>query len=614
MSIDELLRIADVNVHFSYEVVVVMFSRRPDNSIVDVALGSIPADKIVRGGKLVNVYTAEIYPADVAIKGKWIAAVGDVGYTAGKRTEIIDASGCFLTPGLIDQHLHVHECELAIPAFVAAALPHGTTAVCTDFYGEASIGGPAAVRAELDIGQKTPMKFLFNLPICSYFQNNPFGNSGTPTLEEMLEMAEWDDCFGSNDTVGDKFYRKDEGIFAISRKLQSLGKKVCGHGAQISGRNLQAWQSIVMSSDDHEAISAEEAVDRARIGLMVAARLASGENDVVEVCRAITENRVDPRRFCFSTDLVSPSHMVNKGHIDLAVREAIRLGINPVTAIQMGSLNCAECLNVDDFIGAIAPGKLADILLISDLSNFIVDRVIADGILAAEKGRLIVDMPENHYPPAAYNTVKLPRRIVPSDFDIQAPTGKSEAKVRIIKSRDGSYISEEVHDVLPVKDGKVQMAVERDVIKIASIERVCGIGEMSSAFITGYGLKRGALATTYNSQQQNIVLIGTNDEDLAFAANHIAEIGGGFVAVEDGKVVGELPLPLFGLLSEEPLDKVLSILSGLYEKVHGMGCTYEEPFHSLGFMAIPVCLGSIKVCPKGLVDVWKEKVVDVVLE
>ena len=585
---------------------------RPTKLLIDAALGNIPVDMIVKGGKLVNVYTAEIYPADIAIKGEWIAAIGDVDYTIGKDTRFIDASGCFLTPGLIDQHIHIHECQLGIPLFVEAALPHGTTAVSTDFYGESVIGGKKAIKESIELGKKTPMKFLFNLPICSYFQNLPFSHSGVPTFDDMMEMAGWDDCYGSNDTVGDRIYKKEEDILAIVRELQKRGKKVCGHGGEITGKYLQAWAAFTQDTDDHEVTTQEEALERIRIGIRVGAREASGSPNVREVCRAITEHKVDPRRFCFSADLVSPSQIVYKGHIDNAIREAIRSGINPVTAIQMGTLNCAECLKVSDFMGAIAPGKLADILFVDNLSEFNIVKVIANGILAAENGKMVIDLPDCRYPDFAYSSVKLVKKIEAKDFHIKTDVLKKTALVRVIMVKEGTYISEEGEAKLSAIDGIVQNDINNDIIKIASIERVTGTGAMSSAFLKGFGIKNGAIATTYNSQAQNMVIIGSNNEDMAFAANHLAKIGGGFLAVSCGKVVGELPLRIYGLLSDESLPVVLDKIKKLYDATHEIGCTFKEPFHSMGFMAIPVCLGAIKIAPQGLVDVWKEKVIDVI--
>jgi len=581
--------------------------------LIDVALGNLPADMVIKGGKVVNVLTGEIYNADVAIKGKWIAAVGQVDYTIGEETTIINAQGKYLTPGLIDQHCHIHESQLSVPQYAAAVLARGTTAVCTDFYGESVIAGIKAVKTSLELAKKTPLKILFVLPIPAYYQNIPFGSSGLPSKEEMLEMLDWQECIGSNDTFGEKIIVKDEFFMELLPQIKMKGKKICGHGSELSGKELIAWAAYAQNTDDHECVSPDEALEKARLGIKVSAREGSGCSNLSEVCRAITEFGINPRQFTFNTDLISPTQIVREGHIDNAVRKAIKIGINPVTAIQMATINAAECLKVSDFLGSIAPGKVADVLIVDKLSDFSISKVIANGIVVAADGKLAIELPPCDYPEFARNTVKLGRTINDKDFDIRAEEFQESVLVRVIKASGESLITEEGVYELPVQNGIVKNDIENDILKIAAIERVTGTGEIGVGFIKGFGLKKGAIATTYNSQQQNMIIVGTNDEDMAFAANHLAKIGGGFLAVDSGKVVGELPLPLYGLLSDEPLDTVLQKLDSLYDAVSKLGCGMKSPFHTLGFMGLPVSIGKLKICPKGLVNVWKEQIVDVIV-
>lgn len=581
--------------------------------LIAVAQGKRPADVLVRGGRLVNVFTREIHAADVAIAGQRVALIGDAAHTLGSDTLVIDAAGRFVTPGLIDQHLHVHETQLNIVTLANAILPRGTTGICTDFYGEMGVGGARAVRACLDAARGLPLTVWFALGTPGYFQNGPFGHTGWPTRDEVLEMLDWPECIGMDDAFASRIAAADERILELIDAVQTRGKRVCGHGSEMRGRGLSAWMAYVRVTDDHECVEAEEAVEKARLGFYISMREGSGCFNVAAVSKAVSEHGADPRRFCFSTDLISPIQIADDGHIDNAIRQAVRQGVPPIVAVQMATLNAAECLGVQLDHGSVSPGKIANLLLVEDLAAFSVDTVVARGRVVARQGQMVQPLPNPRFPAWAYGTVRLPRPVRAADFAIAIAGHRSRVDVRVIVASGRSLLTEEARETVAVDCGEVRADPTRDILKIAAIERVRGTGEIGVGLIRGFGLRSGAIATTYNSQQQNLIVLGADDGDMAVAANALASAGGGFVVADGGKVRALLPLPLFGLESHQDGAAVLGQLRTLDEQLAHRGCCLPAAFHTLGFMGLPVDIGRLKICPRGLVDVWKETVVDLVL-
>jgi adenine deaminase len=428
----------------------------------------------------------------------------------------------------------------------------------------------------------------------------------------MFAMLDWPECVGMSDTFGSKIVEKDPALLALVEAAEARGKKICGHGSELRGKVLNAWLSFVGNTDDHEAVDADEALEKARLGVTVVLREGSGCPNVADLCPALVEHPIDTRRFAFDADLISPMQLIRDGHIDNNIRIAIRSGVNPIKAVQIATLNAAECLKVSDEIGSIGPGKIADILLVDDLPSFNVITVIADGRIVAHDGQLVSDLPRPMYPDFVRNTVRV-HQVLPSDLAISAPSTASNVVARVIGARGDSLITEERHLRLQTRDGRIEGDVERDILKIVSIERHRRSGQIGKGFVQGFGLTAGAIATTYNPHHQNLVVVGTTDEDMACAANEVARVGGGFVVVRNGEVLARLELPLFGLLADEPLADVVRKIEHLNAAVKGLGSALPAPFHTLAFVGLPVIIGKLKISPSGLVDVWKESVVDIVV-
>jgi adenine deaminase len=572
------------------------------------------ADLVVKNGKLVNVHSGKITPADVAITGKKISYVGDMsGKISEKSAQVIDATGKYITPGLIETHIHVHETHMPITELARAIVPHGTTALITDFYGEGVVAGPKAIKFFIDEAKKTPLKVFWVLPLPGYYQNEPFGHTRNLTRSQIHAMLKWPECHGVNEAFAQFIVNRDPFLLDLINRARAKGKIIYGHGSEIMGDALQVWLNAAGRIADHETSRTDEAVERHRLGIWISAREGSGCTDETAVLKAITENGLDTRRFMFCTDVVSPIQLSTLGHIDNNVRLAMKNGIDPVAAIQMATVNAAEFMRADESIGSVAPGKFADLLIVEDpLETFRVSTVIANGRTVAENGHLTTRLPHVSYPKYMYNTVRFRKPINPKDFRVRAPIQNGSVQALVIGMREGSVITDELHETLRVHDHQVLPDVERDILKVAVLERHLKSGKIGTAFVHGFHLKRGAVGSTWDSQRVDAIIIGTNDEDMAFVANHLKKVGGGFVVATDKKIQSELELPLLGILARDEFPKVVEKLEQTYSAARELGCKFEYPFHSLGFLGYRSGIGNLRITYSGLVQVWQEKTVSLV--
>jgi adenine deaminase len=584
--------------------------------LIDVALGKVNADLVIKGGNLVNVCTREIYPADIAVKGERIAVVGNVDHVMGPKTKVLNAKGKYIAPGLIDTHIHTYETQLGVDAFVRAAMPHGTTAIPTSFYGEGIIGGTKAIRFLLDEFEKTPLKILFLVPLIlrTCFAGNSLDLPPIPSgvkPEELLEMLDWPGCIGLEESEVTVVLKKDPVIAELISKALKRGKVITGHAAGFRGKELCAYLTTG-SSSDHECGSMEEAIEKARLGMWILVREGSACADLAQVIKAITEGGIDPHRFAFSVDLISAVQLDHDGYLDQCIRLAIKAGVDQIVAVQMATINAAEYLKVADDHGSVAPGKFADILLVDDLPSFKVSTVIASGEVVAQDGKFIAPIEPIEYPEWMYNAVKFKRPIEPGDFEIKAPEGKKQVEVRVMGVNEGTLISDRESSTLTVDGGLVQPDIEQDILKISMVESHGLTGNVGNGFVRGFGLKSGAIATTYVPVHMNVTIIGTNDLDMSFAANKLAEVGGGHIVVKNREVLALYECPLLGLESDSPLYEALEKYDRLYEAVRELGGKLTNPFHQLAFSgAIIPDLGTYKIFDNGLWDCPEQKTIDI---
>lgn len=581
--------------------------------LVDVAMGRKPADTVIVGGVLVNVNTAETYQADIAISGQRIAAVGDVSHTIGETTRRIDAGGRYVTPGLVDAHIHSYHSYLSVHAYVEGMLRHGITAVADGFYGQGIVSGIEAIRWSKETFDRMPLRTLFVVPVMSYIQNRELGLTPVESIsvEDMHEMLRWEDCLGLEEPpflVLEHGYDEIYGLFEESLRLR---KVVTGHAAGLNDHQLQAYVAMGAATD-HEMVTAAEGVDRARAGMRLLVRGGSGCNDLPAVLPAYTEHGIDPRSVSFCTDVLSAEKLASTGGVLQMLRDAIAAGVPPVTAIQMATLNAAEVFNMQLEIGSVSPGRLADFLLVDDLERFDISSVFVGGVERVRDDRLLEELPPVDYPAEFRSTVQLDTPVTGDELRVRVPA-KPKTTIRVIGATDGSLFTQERHVELPTEDGVLRASVEDDVLPIVMVDRHGKGTGIGNAFVQGIGLKRGAIASSVNSVCENLVAVGVDEDDMALAINRLAEIGGGQIVVADGEVLATIELPIFGLLSDDPLDVVTKKFDAAYAAIRDLGCELDSPFSSLEFCCACGEIGDIRLSEEGLMLVETSSRVDLVV-
>jgi len=584
-----------------------------ERELLDTALGKEKADLIIEKGKLVNVYTGEIYKADIAIKGKRIAYIGEVKHTVGPKTQVIDASNKYLLPGFIDAHIHIGGTQLTMTRWAEALLANGTTSVATDLYDIGSVAGVKGIRFSLAEAAEMGLNVLFVLPVIAYMQHNPFGNSGRISEKELFEMLNWPETIGINEPAPDWLINRDETMLRLLDETLRQGKLVVGHASDTLGDRLNAYISLGPSSD-HECLSGDEAILKLRLGMEIMMREGSAAVNLVNVVKAITEQKMPSAHFMFCTDERDPVELYELGHLNHTLRKAIRQGLNPVTGVQIATINAARYYRKDHDIGSITPGRLADILLTADLTELDLDYVISKGEIVVENGTYIKPTPKVKYPEFMKCKINLKKPTELKDIAITTDKSKDSVKVRVLHCIDGTLVSERKEAVLRVENGEIQPDASKDVAKMVVLERHRGTGQIGKAFVSGFRLKHGAFAQTYNPVTNNLVVLGTSDDDILSAIKEIQRMGGGFVVVDQGKVLASLPLPILGVLSEQPLETVQKDFKEVLDAIRKLGSPFKSHILSLGFMAMAYGIPTYKLSEYGLVDIDKLELVDLVID
>lgn len=571
-------------------------------------------DKIIVNGNLVNVLTKEIYKTQIAIKNGIIYAVDDdLMSLKEKNTKIVDANNLFLTPGFIDTHIHLHHTLLDIVEYCKASIRRGVTAVGMDLYGEGIVGGIQPIRKILDFSKKLPIRILFFLPFAAYIQNRPFNHNGNITIKDLYEMLEWDECIGMMDTFATEILNNPE-VLKLCQKMQNMNKFISGHGSELTNMQINDWVREIKNTDDHECINTEEMLYKLRHGISISMRLGTGTENLSSLCDLFKSHKnIDKRRIAINSDVITAVDLYEKGYLDKAIKIIIKSGLKTVEAYQMATINAAEILKISSTYGCIAPGRKADILFIKDLEDVSLSSVMFDGKLVYNNGNYIIEFPKINYPDNYLSTVVLPETFTKDELKVFYNKSK-KVKVRVIKVNPNNFITDEILGELNVEDGLIKCDIKKDILYISAIERIRGTGKISNAFITGFSIKSGAIGLTYNSQGENLIVMGTNHDDMYLVIKELVKTGGGCVAANDGKIKSSLELKLFGLESIKSLEKVVEESKHLLSIVKKMGCDLQAPFETLSFAGLPNGIGNLKICPEGLVDVWKEKVVNLIVE
>lgn len=542
-----------------------------------VARGDEPADLVVRAGRVFSVFTREWLETDIAIADGWIAGLGDYD---GRET--LDASGRFVVPGFVDAHMHLESSKLLVDEFARLVLPFGTTAVVADPHEIANVLGTDGVHWLLDVCAEIPLDVYFMASSCvpaSAFES-PRRELTTGDLEGLLRRRR---------VIGLAEMMNFPGVVGGAEhelaKLR-LAQHVDGHAPGVLGRELNAYAAAGIRSD-HEAYTAEEGRERLRAGMWLLIREGSAARNLEALLPLVEE--FGPNRIGFCTDDREPEHIADDGHINSIVRDAVAAGITPEDALVLASLNPALWHGLAH-LGAIAPGYQADLLLLPDLVRFVPELVL-------KAGRPVAEIPEAAVPEWVKHTVRI-GALGPELFRIPWRGGPA----RVIGLVPGQIVTDSLVDEPTERGGEAIADAERDLAKIAVIERHLGTGRIGLGFVRGFGLRRGALASTVAHDAHNVVVVGMDDASMASAVRRLANQGGGIVAVDGGRVLAELPLPVAGLLSDAPLHTVVERSHALVAAAAELGCTVPAPFQLLSFLALSV-IPSLKLTDRGLVDV-----------
>jgi adenine deaminase len=577
-------------------------------SLVNVALGKAPADLVLIGGKLVNVETAEIESkVDIAIKGDRVALVGDAKHCIGAETQVIDARGKYILPGLLDAHVHIESSMLTVTQFARAVLPHGTTGVFIDPHEIANVLGMLGVKFMLDEGDRLPLKVFVMLPSCVPSAPGLETSGAEIGLRDILEGLRWRRVVALGEVMnysgvlaGDKKMRDEISATFDAQKI------VEGHAPGLLGKELAAYIAAGVRSD-HESLTSGEAVQKLRLGMALEIREGSAAKNLAALVKPIIKFKLDTRHCLLATDDCHPEDLMKEGHIDHVVRRAIEEGVDPIKAIQMATLNTAEHFALDRDIGSVSPGKIADVVIVGNLEKFNVERVIVNGKIVAERGKLKITLPIRKSPSFARKTMKLKREVNAEDFKITT-NEMNKVKVRVIGIAKGQILTSQHIELLETRDGVVLPDAKRDIANVAVVERHRATGKIGLGFVRGFGIRRGAIASSVGHDAHNITVVGVNNEDMATAVNTIASIGGGQVVVSRGEVLARVGLPIAGLMSDEPVEIVSAQLKKLHLAAKRLGIKIRSPFMQMAFLPLAV-IPELRITDKGLVDVKGGKIV-----
>ncbi len=571
--------------------------------LMKVALGEEKADLVIVNANVVNVYTAEILPDQViGIKGKWIAYVGkNAGDTIGPRTEVIDAGGQTVIPGLIDGHTHIAWMFTAAE-FLRYAISGGTTTVVTETIEPYPVCGYEGVIDFLESLKDQPIKILATAPAMVSISRTA---RGMPP-ESLAKLLARDDILGLGESYWQAVLQEPELLLPRYEQALVAGKTLEGHSAGAGHKKLAAYVAGGISSC-HEPINAAQVLERLRMGLHIMVREGSIRRDLQEIAK-IKDNGIDLRRLILSTDGVEPRDLIEKGYMEFVLRKAIDCGFDPVAAIQMATLNVAEHFSLDGLIGGIAPGRYADLVMIPDVRTIEAQVVISSGEIVARNGRLLTAPRRHIFTKQSLNSVRLPREMRASDFIINSAANTGQVNIRVIDMVT-DLVTAELKMQWPVTDGQIRPDADRDVIKIAAIDRTHIPGKMGVGLIRGFGLKSGALACSAAWDTSDIIVAGSNDDDMAAAVNRIYALQGGAVVCESGKILAELPLPIFGIMSDLPIETIVQRLQEIKSAVSDLGVPFPDPLLTLITLtgaAIPY----LRICEEGLVNLKDGKTVE----
>ena len=586
--------------------------------LVNTAMGRVPADLVIRNGIWASVQTAEFIPeTDIAIVDGHIAYVGeDASHCIGENTQIIEADGKYLVPGLLDGHMHVESGMVTVTEFVRAVAKRGTTGIFADPHEIANVFGLKGVKLMVDEAEKQPIHVWVQMPSC--VPSAPgFETPGAEiTPDDVAEAMQWDGIIGLGEVMD------FPGVFNASEKMMAeiaitrdAGKTVGGHYPTPDlGIDFHGYVAAGIE-DDHEGTRTEDAIARVRQGMKAMLRYGSAWLDVESQVDAILKHKLDSRRFLLCTDDSHAETLAHDGHMDRVFRHALEVGLPPMIALQMMTINTAEHFGLSREIGMIAPGRWADVLIVEDLSDFHPDLVIAKGQVIAKNGKLIIEMPKIEYPSWARKSVHLAEKLKAEDFALLTESSShTRVTANIIGVIENQAPTKHLKMEVEVKDGQVSLPPigGGDLAKLALVERHKATGDITLGLVSGFGFtEKCGIASTFAHDSHHIIVTGTSEEDMAIAVNKLAEVGGGQVVVKDGKVIGLVELEIAGLMSTEGAETVAEKATTILEGFKACGCTLNNPNMQFSLLSL-VVIPELRISDLGLVDVTKFEFVPII--
>ena len=580
--------------------------------LVAVAAGRSAADLVICGGALVNVQSREVLEGwEVAIVAGRFAYVGpDASHCVGEQTEVVEAQGRYLIPGLCDAHLHIESGMLTPAEFAAAVTPHGTTTMFTDPHEIANVLGLDGVRMMHDEAMMQPINIFTQMPSCAPSSPGLETTGFEIGPEDVAEAMSWPGIVGLGEMMNyPGVINGDPQMLAEMAATMNAGKTVGGHYAS-PDRGI-AFHAYVAGgpADDHEGTAEDDAVSRVRQGMRSMLRLGSAWYDVESQITAITEKGLDPRNFLLCTDDCHSGTLVNDGHMNRVVRHAIACGCDPLIAIQMATINTATHFGLERELGSIAPGRRADVILTSDLRSLPIEVVFARGVRVAEAGQMLAPCPHYNWPQSARDTVRLGKVLDADDFSISAPAGANAVRAKVIGVVENQAPTKALTFELPVTDHRVQATGE--VCQIALVERHRATGNVSNGFVSGFGYEGSmAIASTVAHDSHHMIVVGTDRAMMAAAANRLGDVGGGVTVWKDGTELALVELPIAGLMSDSPAAEVADKAQAMVEAMEACGCTLNNAYMQHSLLAL-VVIPELRISDLGLVDVLKFEMTDV---
>ena len=564
----------------------------PREDRMAVARGEEPADLILTNCHLVNVFSGRVEDTDIIIRGSRVAALMPTqpGGPTHEAREVLDLGGAYVCPGFIDAHVHLESSMVQLQEFIRAVVPRGTTTVILDPHEIANVLGLDGIRYVLESAKWNPLSVFVMVPSC--VPASPLETAGAELRSYDLEPF-----------LRDKWVRGLGEVMnypgVLSRDREMMAKiriaqhyPIDGHAPGLGGRDLNAYLAAGIRSD-HECTRLEEAREKLQKGMYVFIREGTHSRNLHDLLPLVTP--ANSRRCCFCTDDRNPRTLLEEGHIDSLIRAAIRAGLDPIIAIQMATLNPSERFGLAES-GVLSPGRFADMVVFDNFQDFRILKVFRDGRLIAENGHLAPGVQQP--PPITIRSSMNVSWLGLEDFALPAESGQA----RIIEVIPHQVITGQRVDAVRVVDGRAVSDPARDILKICVVERHQATGDIGKGFVSGFRLQHGAMASSVAHDSHNIVVVGVSDYDIYTAVEAVVKMRGGMVVVSDGQVIARLPLPIAGLMSDQPLEIVLDQLEKLTGAARSLGCTLDDPFMTMSFLSLPV-IPELKLTDRGLVDV-----------